>query len=221
MYVIMSAANILTFKGTWQGVPNWPVDDILFTNKLLDHLLATYNIDSKRVYATGKSQGGGFVGLLACHSNTSRRIAAFAPVSGAFYTTASNKENECEPDTVKITCNPTRRPISFIEFHGGKDDTIDYNGGSRRGVCLPSIPHYLRAWALRNGFKSQSQTSGLSQNAVVHSYANGTIKGYFDSIIGHDWPSTIANADNSRKGHVLASFNATSIILDFFDKITL
>jgi poly(3-hydroxybutyrate) depolymerase len=34
--------------------------------------------------------------------------------------------------------------------------------------------------------------------------------------IGHDWPSTQANSDNSQEGRHPASFNASELILDFF-----
>lgn len=35
--------------------------------------------------------------------------------------------------------------------------------------------------------------------------------------IGHDWPSTQPNSDNSQEGRHPASFNASSLILDFFE----
>ena len=68
----------------WQGAPeNSGADDVRFVNTLLDRLEDTLCVDQSRIFATGKSEGGGFTALLACRLPD--RIAAFATVSGAFY----------------------------------------------------------------------------------------------------------------------------------------
>jgi polyhydroxybutyrate depolymerase len=67
----------------WQGAPySANVDDVLFTSDLITRLQTNYCVDPRRIYAAGKSNGGGFTGVLACRM--AGRIAAFAPVSGAF-----------------------------------------------------------------------------------------------------------------------------------------
>lgn len=38
----------------------------------------------------------------------------------------------------------------------------------------------------------------------------------FHQDIGHDWPSTQPNSDNLTPGRHPATFNASSLILDFF-----
>src|SRR6187402_618572 len=79
-------------------------------------------------------------------TNTSQeQIAAFAPVSGAFYVPGSSADN-CSPQTITIPCKPGRNPLPIIEFHGSNDTTIPYSGGPRRGECLPTIPHWVREW---------------------------------------------------------------------------
>ncbi|KAF7180047.1 hypothetical protein CNMCM7691_009213 [Aspergillus felis] len=104
----------------WQGDPDsHGVDDVGFTMTMLDHFEERYCIDSSRVYATGKSNGGGFTNLLACDATASTRIAAFAPVSGAFYQDVPPAD--CNPGTVPIECNPGRDVIPIIEFHGSAD----------------------------------------------------------------------------------------------------
>ncbi|KAF2670585.1 hypothetical protein BT63DRAFT_454771 [Microthyrium microscopicum] len=219
--------NIIVYpqgiENMWQGAPGVKTNDILFTTTLLKHLSTTHTstahrIDSTKIYATGKSQGGGFVGQLACHPTTSSLIAAFAAVSGAFYTTTP--ADDCDADTVSISCKASRL-IPFLEFHGGKDDTISYEGGERRNACLPSIPHYLRSWAERDDFTPQNVTSRLSRDVQVHTFGNGMVTGYYDRTLGHDWPSTKKNSDNGREGHGVASFNASSIIMEFFGRYTL
>ena len=178
-------------------------------------------IDTDRIFATGKSLGGGFAGVLACDAIMSARIAAFAPVSGAFYITTSGT---CVPETIPIPCfasaGKRKGPVPILEFHGGSDATIAYHGGSRKGACLPDIIHWATEWAVRNGFPAADATRSLTDaGAVVHEWGSGLAKGVVTHIfdgpnIQHDWPSTAVNADNI--GSPLASFNATPIILDFF-----
>jgi len=71
---------------TWNagGCCGWAqenkVDDVAFTEALLDSLQADFSIDKKRVYATGISNGAIMSFRLACEM--SDRIAAIAPIAG-------------------------------------------------------------------------------------------------------------------------------------------
>jgi len=206
---------------TWEGTPGANADDIGFTNDLIDQLHREYCIDKKRIYATGKSDGAGFDNVLACDPLLSRRIAAFAPVSGAFYVDTL----PCKPSTVTIPCNPGRDNIPMLEFHGGIDTTIRYTGGKRKGKCLPSIPHWIQEWALRDNLGLQNSTSNLSTDSFVIMFGEGEREGLvthvFDPNIGHDWPSTVPNSDSELDGDPVASFNATPIIMKFFENHSL
>ena len=62
-------------KYPWQGC--WRPDDLVL---LLDHLLANYHIDPKRVYLTGLSMGG--YGTWATIGKHPDRFAAAAPICG-------------------------------------------------------------------------------------------------------------------------------------------
>ena len=149
----------------------------------------------------------------------STRLAAFAPVSGAYYIDSS----PCHPETVKYPCNATRQDIPFLAFHGGEDDTIPYKGGQHRHECLPAVPQFIREWATRDGLDSQQNTThSLAANVVTYSFgSNALVQLVYDPVIGHDWPSTVSNADNHRSGQTPASFNATSTIMAFFNQHSL
>ncbi|KAJ5611173.1 hypothetical protein N7510_007892 [Penicillium lagena] len=200
----------------WQGVPGDTTNDIQFTDDILKQIDSKYCIDTTRVWATGKSDGGGFCNVLACNTEMSTRFAAFAPVSGAYYIDTLS----CMPSTVDIPCNASRKDIPFLAFHGGNDTTISYWGGERKNECLPTIPHFIREWAARDELVSQRNiTISLAPDTVIYSFGlTGLVRLVYDSVIGHDWPSTVPNADNEEAGHHPASFNATPIILDFFEK---
>jgi poly(3-hydroxybutyrate) depolymerase len=113
------------------------------------------------------------------------RIAAFAPVSGAFYINTTT----CDPSTVAIPCNNSR-PILMIEFHGANDTTIAYEGGLRKNECLPSIPHFIQEWAVRDGLSLVNTTTNLTRDTLLYSYGKGIEEGLvthaFDTDIGHD-----------------------------------
>jgi len=184
----------------WTGAPySASADDVLFTSDLLTQLRQELCVDPARIYATGKSNGGGFVGVLACRM--SDRIAAFAPVSGAFYPQVG-------------VCNPTR-PVPILDFHGAADDTIPYDGDKAKG--LPSIPDWLSEWARRDGCTTPPSTRAedhghvhITQWSVDHCGAE--ITHYKIDGLGHDWPSTHPNLDSAQP----TVLDATPIIMEFF-----
>lgn len=163
--------------------------------------------------------------MLACHPALSRRVAAFAPVSGAFYApnnTQHHGASACDPRTLVNECHNARADIPVIEFHGGNDSVIPYAGEPRRGACLPYIPRWVQVWAGRDGLGTENTSYPLTVNATVYQFGEGAKQGLvthvFDgSSIGHSWPATIWNDDNKHNGDGPASFNASSVIIDFFE----
>ncbi|KAF2495401.1 alpha/beta-hydrolase [Lophium mytilinum] len=201
----------------WTSDPDAPadIDDILFTSDLINHLLSRYCIDPSRVYAAGKSNGGGLVNLLACDPGTSAKIAAFAAVSGAFYINGS---------TGKLPpCKPARVPIPVLETHGLKDHTINYTGGpdkSHRGDTMP-IVSWVDDWATRNGLEiDANKTTTLcgdgARTVKRYNWAE-TVEHYTFKNLYHDWPSTFANDDTD----LTSCIDATKEIMGFFGKWTL
>ncbi|CAK7236096.1 hypothetical protein SCUCBS95973_009490 [Sporothrix curviconia] len=203
---------------SWQGVPGVTINDVQFTADLLDHLQGQYCIDKQRIMATGKSDGAGFCNVLACDASLSTRIAAFAPVSGAYYVDTL----PCAPETVAIPCQNGRADIPMLAFHGGNDSVIAYLGGERKNACLPTVPHWIEAWAAREHLDAANHTSPVAADTVVYQYSRpgepSLVNLVYDSVNGHDWPSTLPNADNQNAGQAPTSFNATPMILDFFAK---
>ncbi|PQE10672.1 hypothetical protein CJF30_00010681 [Rutstroemia sp. NJR-2017a BBW] len=203
----------------WEGDPGQTQNDTQLVTDIIASLESTYCVDSNRIYATGKSDGGGFCNTLACHPVLSTKIAAFAPVSGAFYIDVQ----PCTPSSVPIPCSPGRSKVPILEFHGGKDKTIHYSGqANRSNECLPTIPHWVREWAKRDGLGLKNVTTELTNDTLVYTYGTGNETGLvthvFDSSIGHDWPSTELNDDSRRDADDPATFNATSMIMEWFQK---
>ena len=82
---------------------------------------------------------------------------------------------------------------------------------------MPSILHFIQEWAVRDGLPACNITIRLACNTVVYNFGNGLVELVYDSVIGYDWPSTVANSDSSVAGHYSASFNATPIIIELFE----
>jgi polyhydroxybutyrate depolymerase len=104
------------------------VDDLGFTNMLIDTISAAYKIDAKRVYSAGMSNGGFMSYHLACNSS---RFAAVASVTGSF------------TESMAKTCKPPR-PTPIIEIHGTADATVPYTGmtGSLNFLSIDSVLNY-------------------------------------------------------------------------------
>lgn len=131
-YVIVYPQGVEGTSGAaWQGpsYANPDVDDVQFVADLLEHMKSNYCIDTDRVYASGKSNGGGFVDTLAC-SDTGDQFAAFAMAAAALYT-----------DTSKESCSKKR---AILESHGDADNTIPYAGGTGSGGQLPDVGKWVR-----------------------------------------------------------------------------
>lgn len=204
-------------QDVWEGDPNADVDDISFTMELLDELIETYAIDENRIYATGMSNGGGFVANhLACDKNAAKRFAAFGGVSAAYYQFRDASRRACDPESVKIVCKNGGNKVALLDIHGGDDDTIPYEGGYRRRACLPSIPHFVTSWAERNGMNSTNQTEEVFGGDAIHysfgeDESAGMVQSYYVPTLGHLWAS-------GSNGEVV---NATDLLMDFFNDWTL
>jgi poly(3-hydroxybutyrate) depolymerase len=189
---------------------------------MLTEFSSLYALDTNRIWAAGKSDGGGFCNVLACNSTLSTQIAAFAPVSGAFYVPGPTG-NTCDPDSVPISCSPGRAKIPIIEFHAFHDNTIDYDGSSTRdNSCLPTIPHWTQQWALRDGLSATNVSSNLTSDTLKYTFGTGEETGLvtqytdFNASFHHDWPSTVLDVVLEGGDKDVASFNATPIIMKFF-----
>ncbi|WP_157121114.1 alpha/beta hydrolase family esterase [Nocardia miyunensis] len=185
----------------WQGAPySAPgVDDVLFSHDLIDMTRRQLCVDSNRIYATGKSNGAGFVGILGCRMSTT--FAAIAPDAGAFYRTGA----PCAP----------RRPIPVLDFHGTADPAIPYNGNPRRR--LPSIPDWLAGWAGRDGC-TVGPARFFQRNDVVGERWTGcrghsTVQHYRIDGGGHTWPGATSR---SGPGSTTQTISATQVMWQFF-----
>ena len=194
----------LGVEQSWQG-PSYAapsVDDLQFTTDLVALLRTSYNIDPNRIYASGKSNGGGFVDLLAC-SDHGDQFAAFAMASAALYT-----------DTHKSDCVKKR---AIMESHGGKDTIIPYDGGEGKGGDLPDISAWIHWWGERDcgDGVTANITKFTGYNRTTYSCAglNDIVVHYNVFDLGHCWPCSSGQNYDACPDTVL---NYTPDVLNFF-----
>ena len=229
--------------GVWNAGEDSPpglapgVDDVGFISKMLDKLEQEFNVDKKRIYATGFSNGALMCYRLACEF--SERIAAIA-VGGA-------------QDMIK-TCKP-QRAIPVLHFHGTEDRCASYRGGTCGGCFadylrktgIPadrsrslwkcrSVPEYINEWRMINGCSDITK--------VVYQRGAATCRSYFQcaddvevvlctlKASGHTWPGgdygnkACVRNENSylcrewKKivGEVNRDFSANDQLWEFFKK---
>lgn len=171
------------FNVGWGGSS---IDDVGFTNALIDSLLLDYEIDETRIYSTGMSNGGFMSFLLACE--LSDRIAAIGSVTGGMV-----------PATY-ADCNATHQ-MPIIQIHGTSDGTVPYNGSA--GLTT-SIPNILTYWATYNNCETPAITTNVPNTSITDGstvqkieYLNGDncseVVHFKVTSGGHFWPGSAYN----------------------------
>ncbi|WP_442338195.1 alpha/beta hydrolase family esterase [Corynebacterium sp.] len=190
-------------KRSWQGAPYASgADDLQFVSDLLDSIEDEHCIDLNRVYATGKSNGGGLVSLLAC--NMRDRFSAFASVAGAYYPQSTEG---CSYDV----------PTPMLAIHGTGDATMQYDGGERQGETYPGVRDWLDPWTdvADCGAMTERQIGEWSEDVVLTGWADCDSKVELYSVAdgGHVWPGEDMYSGG---GYVTEHFSATDTMWRFF-----
>jgi len=177
--------------------PNAKADQ-QFIQDLILALESQYDIDPKRIYATGISNGGGMANRVGC--NMADVIAAIAPDSGAY-----NYWQNCHPS----------RPVPVLAFHGLDDNIVPYEGASTR-MMEPPIEEWAASWAAINGCSSTPDLTTPVHGVTVRTWSG--CEDTADVILytldhhGHSWPgSTIMPPEITSQ-----AVNATDLMWEFF-----
>lgn len=178
------------------------INDVDFINAVLKKVKSEYQIDEKRIYAAGLSNGGMMCYLLACE--LSEYFAAIAPVAASMFDT--------------VSCDP-KSEVSIIAFNSINDENILYNGPSETDTSaeMKTLPveKVINMWV--NNFNCVHLRTSDSSSFQKISYINknGTEIILYKMLSGgHSWPGgekLRRFADNPVK-----NVSATDIIWDFF-----
>ncbi|MCZ6709111.1 MAG: alpha/beta hydrolase-fold protein, partial [Gammaproteobacteria bacterium] len=126
------------------------VDDSAYLQDLIEEIKFLYNVDERRVFVVGYSNGGFMAHRLACeHADT---FAAIASLGGATFPTPA----QC----------PASESIHVLEIHGTADATIEYIGGSILGNPYPGAVVTVETWAALNGCSLAADIAAANLNLV-------------------------------------------------------
>lgn len=115
------------------------IDDVGFIRKMIEQIARQIDIDRRKVFVTGMSNGGLMAHRLACEMPET--IQGIASVAGTDNTT------RCDP----------KSPVSVLQIHARNDDHIRFDGGRGKGsrgaavTDFTSVPESTTRWVKRNG----------------------------------------------------------------------
>ena len=194
--------------GVWNGgvccavAARENVDDVGFTSALIDQVSSRYDIDPRRVFAFGHSNGGIMSYRLACE--LSDRIVGIGVVAGVLGVTP---------------CNPAE-PVSVMQVHGRADENVPFEGGvgprSLAGIEFPPPHDGFETLAAANGCAAGGTSTAGDLTIEERGPCEADSAAIFVAIAGanHAWPGGTPIVEPAI-GPAYAGYDATFEIVSF------
>jgi polyhydroxybutyrate depolymerase len=186
-------------------------DDVGFVAAILDALATRLPIDTRRVHATGMSNGAMMAYRVAAELST--RIASIAPVAGP----------------LAIASISPSRPVAVLHFHGSLDQFTPLGGGvGRRSITRVShrpVLEGLLDWVHANGCAREYVREPIpcsDEGITIERFTWGAGAGGSEVVFyrmeggGHTWPGRVP--DSFFLGPAALSLDANAIIWQFFER---
>lgn len=195
------------------------IDDVGFISALIDTMISDHNIDPKRVYVTGISNGAIMAYRLACELTD--KITAIAPVDGNM------------PVLLYPVCSPSR-PISVLAINNTNDPLVPFNGGDIYGSIrkinlgkVLSVNESVLFWVRRNEcspdpvVNEEPDTDPKDGTRVKRTCYSGGLEGtevilYAVEGGGHTWPGGSQYLPVWIIGRTSRDIDASDVIWSFF-----
>lgn len=184
------------------------VDDVAFLDALVAAVSEAENIDARRVYVAGISNGAAMAYRYACEGRAP--LAAVGSVAGA----------------MTAACRRAR-PVSVIEIHGLADRNIPFEGGVGRkgvsGVDWPSVQASLDPFrrAARCG-AAETTRSGAVERREARCADGRAVVLVTIAGAGHQWPGAVPERPIARALLRLdppsPALDATAALWSFFER---
>jgi polyhydroxybutyrate depolymerase len=168
-------------------------------------------IDTRRIYATGISNGGALAYRLACDTDI---FAAIGPDSATLL-------GDC----------PSPAQTSIIHIHGLADQTFPFTGGAGKrnqsagsgsiNTAGPAIPDVIASWEATNNCSYPAVTkNGLVTTSLAACQAGKAVELITIDGAGHQWPGGKPNSFAQNNILTLdppsTALDATATIWQFF-----
>ena len=204
---IFQTWNAGVFPGT---LNKQRADDVKYISHVIDDVSSVLNVDKKRIYVAGLSNGGMMAYRLA--AELSDRIAAIAAVGG----------------TLALEKYEPKRPVPVIHFHGTKDTLVPFNGFEKKKetpafMRFRSVDDTIMACVKANGCNPKpivTEVDAKEPNLkIIRKEYVGPKKNGADVVLyeivggGHTWPGQWAPAI---LGPYTRNFSANDVMWEFF-----
>eukprot|EP01117_Protostelium_nocturnum_P020615 TRINITY_DN9378_c0_g1_i1.p1 TRINITY_DN9378_c0_g1~~TRINITY_DN9378_c0_g1_i1.p1 ORF type:complete len:304 (-),score=64.57 TRINITY_DN9378_c0_g1_i1:30-941(-) len=180
------------------------VDDVKYTQIAISMLMKSANIDSKRLFALGMSNGGYMVERLACESEP-----LFAGIASCAGNTLVGKGGADGMRSCDKSFGSGR--LNYTHLHGLDDNVVPWSGVDfhhGQKMMLPAILNNAASWATRMGCKGVSSDlrDGPVTNIVWKNCRGGT-KAELVTVAGHghEWFS-------------VGNFTTQNYVFNIFDR---
>ena len=195
------------------------IDDVGFISALIDSMITNYNIDPKRVYITGISNGAIMSYRLACE--ISDKITAIAPVDGNI------------PYLVFDGCSPSET-VSVLAINNLNDPLVPFEGGEiyghfhrvKLGKVL-SVNESIGFWVNRNNCsvnpvvteepdRDPDDGTRVTRLQYVNDFDGTEVILYAVDGGGHTWPGGFQYLPAWIIGKTSRDIDANEVIWSFF-----
>jgi polyhydroxybutyrate depolymerase len=191
----------------WDHAAGRTTNDVGFVAALLDVVRSEFAVDETRIYATGFSNGAGFVFLLA--QEFSLTLAAVAPIAGY-----------CWQEQPRLA-----RPVPTLYLVGTADPLVPLEEGR---VTTPwghtedrrAVGQTLEKWARALGCPPEprviADTEGLRETIYGPAPNGADMRAYFIDGHGHHWPGGRGGLKERLAGRNVRRLVANDVIWEFF-----
>ncbi|MBK7889342.1 MAG: poly(3-hydroxybutyrate) depolymerase [Bdellovibrionales bacterium] len=187
------------------------VDDVGFIKQVVTNVREQLNIDEKKIYAAGISNGAMMSYRLACEM--SDVFSGIAAVAGT-------------DNTVKC---PQGAAVSILHIHAQNDDHVLFAGGAGEKAFkdrsliseFVSVPKTVEKWVSRNGCKAPPKRILEKDGAYCDRYsgckANSSVQLCVTATGGHSWPGGKKPRSGSDTKPSTA-ISANDVMWEFFNR---
>jgi polyhydroxybutyrate depolymerase len=182
------------------------INDTKFLGTLIDNCSNRFNIDRKRIYIAGMSNGSMMAYRLA--ADIPGKIAAIACVSGNMVYSKDLSKQAAVP---------------LLHIHSVVDTKVPFNGGTGIGnYIFPPAMEGIHYFAAQNGCDTNAVEEHFD-GYIKRFWKNGTgetrVECYLTADGGHSWPG--APGHRPRADPPSRKIDANDLIWDFFSRFSL
>jgi polyhydroxybutyrate depolymerase len=182
-------------------------DDVAFLNAMLDELSAKFNVDVRRIFFTGFSNGASM--SFRFGAEASKRIAAIAPVAGACWL----EKVKLERPVPMCYLTGAADPLNLIE--GGVPKMLGGSSDKVRAKPKPPVRDSIRKWTEALGAPAAPTSTTETNGVHIERYGANVVYVIVDGQ-GHTWAGGKSLLPEFMVGKTTDKLNATDFIWEFF-----